>query len=230
MATLTLMGFRLSPFVEKVVRALAYKDLAFDLVEPASPFELRRWNPQTRKMPVLDVDGEKTYDSTLILRRLDELRPRPPLFSADAEVATRQRLLEDWSDESLYWMVMAARWSDANTPATASQLAETVAAPLRPIARRMFPRLIRPTVVAQGFGRLPPDVLVSEFGRRLDDLVQLLGDRDFFHADDPSAADFALFGQLTASSSGPTPELAELVSHRPGLVEWMGRVERRTGG
>src|SRR5947209_4005460 len=108
-----LFGSRLSPFVEKVARALQLKGIAFTLVPPKSPADFKRWNPRTRKMPVVEIDGRRVFDSTLILRRLDQLVPEPPLFDRDAGVAARQRFLEDWSDESLYWYAIALRWSDA---------------------------------------------------------------------------------------------------------------------
>src|SRR5262245_16515855 len=124
-----LFGSRLSPVVEKTVRALHRKALPFTLVPPRSPADFRRWNPRTRKMPVLDVDGARTFDSSLILRRLDELVPTPPLFDRDARIAARQRFVEDWSDEALYWYGMGLRWSDANAAATVAQIVGDIGAP-----------------------------------------------------------------------------------------------------
>jgi glutathione S-transferase len=82
---------RLSPFVEKVVRAVTLKGLPHTLVDVKSPLDFKRWNPQTGKMPVLDVDGERIYDSTLILRALDSRVPEPPLVDVDPHVAAHQR-------------------------------------------------------------------------------------------------------------------------------------------
>jgi glutathione S-transferase len=59
MANLRLFGSRMSPFVGKVARALALKNAGFELVDPRSPTEFRQWNPQTGKMPVLEIDGER---------------------------------------------------------------------------------------------------------------------------------------------------------------------------
>src|SRR5439155_239475 len=115
-----LFGSRLSPFVEKVARALQLKGIAFTLVPPKSPADFKRWNAQTRKMPVVEIDGRRVFDSTLILRRLDQLVPEPPLLDRDAGIAARQRLLEDWSDESLYWYAMPLRLSGANAPGGAA--------------------------------------------------------------------------------------------------------------
>lgn len=230
MAQLLLFGFPMSPFVVKVARALAWKKLDWKLVEPRTPLDMRRWNPETGKMPVLEISGERIFDSTFILRRLDAIEPEPALFARAPAAASAQRLLEDWSDESLYWYLMASRWCDANAAATARQMQEVAPRLLRPLARIAFRRQFRGMTHAQGLGRLPHDVLTLEWGRRLDELVVAKGDRDFFHADEPSAADFAIFGQLETACSGPTPEVAELLLHRPALLDWRKRVRERTGG
>jgi len=225
-----LFGSRLSPFVEKVARGLMMKKVAFELVEPQSPLEFARWNPQTKKIPVLEVDGDRLYDSTFILRRLDVLVPAPPLTAADPAVAAAQRHLEDWSDEALYWYGMALRWTAKNGPATAEQIFSRLPVYLRFIAALVGPRQIRRTTMAQGLGRLPDDVLVRELGRHLDDLVLLLGAKPFFYADRPSVADLAIYGQLHMLRSGPTPEAEALLHARPALLDHMARVESETAG
>jgi glutathione S-transferase len=225
-----LMGFRISPFVEKVVRGLRYKKIDFEELRPGSPFELRKWSP-TGKMPVLDWDGERIYDSTFILRKLDEAVAAPAFFAAEPRIAAKQRLLEDWSDESLYWYTMALRWAEPNAEASTEQVAVTVPALLRPLVRPMLRRQISAMARAQGLARLPYEVLVSEYGKRLDELVMLLRDQPFFYAEPStglSAADLAIFGQLTAARSGPTPDAEQLILHRPVLTDWMKRVDTLT--
>jgi glutathione S-transferase len=227
-----LYGSRLSPFVEKVARALALKNLDYELVTPRSPLDLRRWNPQTGKMPVLEIDGERVYDSTFILQRLDELAPAPALLAEDPGSAAGQRLLEDWADEALYWSVMALRWSKRNRSASAEQIVSSLPAPapLRPLVRAFITRQLGGSARAQGLGRLPEHVLVRELGARLEDLLALLGTRPFFFAERPSAADLAVYGMLRMAASGPTPEAGRLLSERPALLDWMKRVEQATGG
>ena len=220
-------GSRLSPFVEKVVRALALKRVAYTLVDVRSPADFKRWNPQTGKMPVLEIDGERTYDSTFILRKLDALVPKPPLFDLDPQVAGRQRFLEDWSDEALYWYGMGLRWSDANADATVAQVMGSAPVPsvLRPLVGMIFRQRVRAQARAQGLARLPLDVLVAELGARLDELLVWLGDQPFFFAERPSAADLAVFGQLWMLQSGPTPQAAELIRARPSLRTYYDRVD-----
>jgi len=226
MAQASLFGSRISPFVEKVVRALALKRVPFVLSEPRSPRDFRRMNPQTGKMPVLDIDGERLYDSTLIVRRLDELVPDPPLLDADPRVAARQRFVEDWSDESLYWYGMALRWSAANAAATAAQVAGTLPLPVlaRPVVAAILKRQIGGQARGQGLARLPLEVILAELGRRLDELIVLLAERPFFFADRPSVADLALFGQTCMLLSGPTPQAEALLAARPALGAWRARV------
>ena len=88
-----LYGHRISPFVEKVLRALELKGLRYRQDVP-SRAALKGMGPGPRKIPVLRIGETWTYDSTFILRELDRVRPEPPLFSADPIVATEQRLLE----------------------------------------------------------------------------------------------------------------------------------------
>jgi glutathione S-transferase len=225
-----LFGSRLSPFVEKVARALALKAMPFALVEPKSPRDFTRWNPQTGKMPVLELDGERIWDSTRILAHLDRVRPDPALYATDPTTAARQRFLEDWSDEALYWYVMGLRWTPENAAASARQVADTL--PLPALARRLVAPLLRRRIGgqahAQGLQRLPIDLLVAELGRRFDELAVWLGDAPFLFADRPGAADLAVFGQVATLRSGPTPQGAALVAARPPVAAWLARVDAAT--
>lgn len=224
----TLYGSRLSPFVEKVARALQVKRIEFDVVDPRGPNDLKKWNPTTGKMPVLDIGGEKPFDSTLILRRLDDLVPEPPLASRDPEIAAKQRFLEDWSDESLYWYVMALRWNPANSKATIAQIAEFMPAPLRPVLGVVLNWQIGGQARAQGLARLPLGTVLDELGRRFDELEVFLGDKPFFFSDAVSVADLALFGQFATLRSGPTPQGARLLDARPKLAAFFDRVDAAT--
>jgi glutathione S-transferase len=228
MMSATVFGSRLSPFVEKVARGLQLKRIPFTLVPPAGPFDFQRWNPQTRKMPVLEIDGKRTFDSTLILRRLDALVPTPPLFADDLRAAKRQRFVEDWADESLYWYGMALRWNPANYAATAAQIIGTLPAWIRPIAGFVLPRQVAAGAWAQGLVRMPMEVVMSELANRLDEVLELLEERPFLFADRVSVADLAIFGQSTMLRSGPTPQAEELIASRPALVSYLARVDAAT--
>ena len=178
-------------------------------------------------MPVVWIAGERLWDSTFILRRLDALAPEPPLYWGDAETRAKQRLLEDWCDEALVWNIAALAWSPKNTPAKRAQLTAGMS-PLWVLLGRLFTSSAQ--VRAQGMGRLPVDVLVHELAGRLDDLTALLGDRPFLCGERPSAADFALIGQLRSMTLGPIPEAEALLAERAPLRGYRERVEALSGG
>ena len=228
MAEIRLFGAPISPFVDKTRRAIRLKGLALELVEPRRITEFRAWNPQTRKMPVAEIGGDRIYDSTFILRRLDEIAPEPPLFSADPQIAAGQRLLEDWSDESLYWLRMAILWSDPER--AADVILDTMSIPglLKPLARAGIKRQMTGAARAQGYGRLPREVLVRELGNRCDDLAAILTERPYFHDDSVSAADLAICAQLHFSGVAPPDEFPEAVDSRPALRVWKERVDKAT--
>jgi len=222
-------GSPISPFVDKVTRALRLKSLAFELVLPARFGDFARWSPATRKMPVARIEGETISDSTFILRRIDRLAPEPPLFAAEPERAAAQRLLEDWADESLYWLRMALLWQDPERAANAILATLPVPAAARPLVRRVMKRQLGGQVRAQGMGRLSYATLVRELGLRLDDLVGVLGVRPFFFGDAPGAADLAVAAQLHfhASAAGQ-PDIAKALGERPALTAWKEQVDART--
>ena len=229
MTMIEIFGAPLSPFVSKVTAAADYKKLPYTLKDVRFQ-DLSKTSPVTGKMPVAHFDGRLVYDSTFILRRFDEVQPTPALLSEDATTAARQRMLEDWSDESLYWHLMALRWVEENEARTVAQMSAFLPAVIKPFARPMLKRLIASSTKAQGLGRLPYEVLIGEIGERLDDLVLLLGKQAFFFADRPSVADFAIFGEFTTGFTEATPDFKEAVSQRPALVDWHKRVEEATRG
>ena len=225
-----IIGPAVSPFVVKTLAAADYKGFAYEHSEYVGIRELGKYNSTTGKVPVALFDGEAVYDSTLILRRFDEIHSEKPLVSSDPTVASQQRILEDWADESLYWNMMAFRWHDKNEHRTIAQNARFVPAPVRLFAKPMLRRLVGRQTRAQGMGRLPYDMLVGELGKRLDDLVVLLTQHPFFCSDKPSIADFAIYGQVcTGSSEGITPDFAEIVEQRGALEDWRSRLETAMG-
>jgi glutathione S-transferase len=223
-----LYGSRLSPFVEKTVRALAIKNVEFELVEPQSIADLKKWNPATGKMPVVEIDGARTHDSSRIVRRLEELVPDPALFSKDPATANRQRFVEDWSDESLYWYQMAFRWAPENEKDTARQVSSFLPSLVRPLAGVILPRVIGGAARSQGLAREPLSFLMEELGRRFDELLTFLGDKPFMFSDEVNVADISILGQALTMKSGPTPQCVELIQERPALVAYLDRVDGAT--
>ena len=218
---LTLYGPRQTPYTEKVRRALLLKGLPFELREPESPADYKRWSPETGLLPVLAIDSERVADSTRILVRLDELFPKPPLLSPDPVIAEQQRQLEDWADESFSWhwnrwLALARRQADAKRAAPGGRSGP---------ARRLLAWLR-----AGGSWERPETALLRNVDDRLGDLVNLLGTRRFFYADQPSMADLGVYGMLSVLRLDAMLGSARLLASRPTLIDFMRRLEEATGG
>jgi len=227
MSRIVLYGPSVAPYTEKVVRALGLKKLPFELHEPRGPEDYRRWSPETGLLPVIEIDGERTADSTQILLALDERFPQPPLLSSDPSVASRQRALEDWVDESFVWYWNQWRRMREDQAEYAAKRAAYRFSWLQP--RTWFESLreqIDLPVPDPGRERF----LIGELGARMDDLVGWLGSRSFFHADEVSMADLAIYAMLLRVRGGTFDGAENLLTDRPALVAFMRRVEEATGG
>jgi glutathione S-transferase len=86
-----------------VAKALELKGISYRTVEfpPALHAPILRMLFGARTVPGLKLDGEKVQGSRRILRRLDELRPDPPLYPADPARRERVEEAERWGDEVL---------------------------------------------------------------------------------------------------------------------------------
>jgi glutathione S-transferase len=183
-------------------------------------------------LPVLDIHGEYVPDSTDILLRLDELYPEPPLLSADPKVAQQQRQLEDWADVSFLWYYMKyLHVTSRATPLPVALDGELVDAAEERAARRPAAwRWIGAWIRAGGTWERPGTGLLRELSDRVDDLVNFLGARPFFHASQLSMADLAVYSMLNTMRGDVVPGSAVALAQRPTLVAFMTRVEAVTGG
>jgi glutathione S-transferase len=226
---ITLYGAARVPYTEKVRRALLYKGVDFELQEPTCNEDYQRWNPKSGMLPVLHVGDEVIEDSTQILFALDARYPDPPLLAPDPMVASQQRQLEDWADESFLWYWMKYRrliGEDLLLPLKGDKLDQP-----REVEKRSGPfRRLRAWLQAGGTWERPITGLQRELGLRMDDLVNFLGARPFFYSDRLSMADLGVYAMLFTMRRDSIPGSARLLAERPSLVAFMTRVEESTGG
>ena len=226
---ITLYGAARVPYTEKVRRALVYKRLDFEFHEPTTPEDYLRWNPKSGMLPVIHVGDEVIEDSTQILFALDSRYPDPPLLAPDAMVASQQRQLEDWADESFLWYWMKYRrmvGGDLVRPLKGDQLDQR-----REVeAKSSTLRRLRAWLKAGGTWERPITGLQRELGLRMDDLVNFLGARPFFYSERLSMADLGVYAMLFTMRRDSIPGSARLLAERPTLVAFIARVEEATGG
>ena len=83
---------------------------------------------------------------------------------------------------------------------------------------------------AGGSWERPETALLRGVDDRLADLVNLLGTRRFFYADQPSIADLGVYGMLFVLRMDAMLGSARMIASRPSLIEFMRRLEEATGG
>jgi len=216
MTAITVYGPRRNPFVDKVLRAVALKKLDARLVEPTSPEDYRRWNPETGLLPVATIEGRRVIDSHRILDALDERWPAPRLVSPDPKVAASQRRLEHWASQTFYFYW--ERW-------LRQRLQE-----LEDGDERAHGVLARFGILRRGGGDGAGPRYATEYAQRLADLANFLGTRPFFYAEQISRADLAIAAFLENASIGSVPEAAAALDAQPALLEWLARVGQETAG
>lgn len=226
MTTVRLYSQGLNPFSEKVACALSIKDVDYLRLEVADADEIKRLNPESQLLPVLEVDGKRCSESPKIVRWIDSLYPEPSLFATDPGTRSRQENLAEWSDTSFafYWN----RWRAARDETRRVQASRS---------QGLLTRLHRRAGEKMGFEPNGEDTpssaeleIVVDIGKRINDLVGFLGTRPYFFAEQPSVADIAVYGMLLIMRDGPMPGSAKLLEDRPSLVAHLERMLEHTYG
>ncbi len=106
-----LLEHPLSPYAQKVKIALAEKGVPFTVATPqaigsgATPADFRAASPRG-EVPVLFVDGQSLFDSSIILEFIEDRFPTPALLPADPMARARARTIEEVCDthyEAINW-------------------------------------------------------------------------------------------------------------------------------
>lgn len=221
---IVLHQWMISPFCGKIRKILAYKGLAYEVVEYAGlrALEVKKLS-HAGKLPVLDIDGERLCDSSAIAEALEARFPQPSLTPPTAPQRHIAHLLEDWADESLYWFELWARFGDP--------VAHTRAAALLAAGRPAFERFLvkqgtlryRRAVVTQGLGRYPEEHVLAKLRAHLDALDGLLEGGPWLVGASPTVADFAISAQLDELQR--TSRHAHELHARPRLEAWLQRCQ-----
>ena len=227
MKDVTLYQFELCPYCHKVRAGLDLKGISYRKVEvnPMSKKELPKLpEGAPRKVPVLEVDGELLWDSTMILTYLDEhFHRKAPFLPTDPEVRTRAEQVESWVDDSLTFALPTVIYGTWGEAAKAAQVT----------ARTSNFGLLQNLMVRAGGSVVMHEVskrILKKRGqtdgrawlsRELDQLESWLGSQPFICGDAITLADVATHGALTCITEFPA--FAEMMK-RPQLSAWYDRV------
>ena len=194
-------------------------------------------------VPAMKIDGRRIQGSVLISRALEERKPDPPLFPADADQRAAVEEAERWGDRVLQDVPRRiVRWLSVHRPETKVMIAEDVGIPLprfaawinTPAARHLANRVDADGQIQRAIAQVP---------EVLDHADQLIAE-GVIGGDEANAADFQIASSVRAlltvkdldpvTQGRPASELALRLlpdfgtDFPPGLLpaEWLRGSER----
>jgi glutathione S-transferase len=222
-----LYQFEISPFCDKVRRALCLKGLNYECVEilPSKASKWRHISP-TGKFPALAHDSRIIVDSTEILHYLDKLAPTPLLYPSDPARHALTVLLEDWADESLYFYDLTMRNWPHNRDWFLRDLLQHEKPLLQKLLRLVVPGALLKIAKTQGTGRKSADIVTRDLTALYRALSALLEKTPYLTGDTLTAADLAAVVMVHVLKR--TPEGATALAALPPLAAWYARIEAAT--
>lgn len=205
-----------SPFCMKVRAILDFKQLEYVTVNPLTARGILR-RRGTGKVPAVEIDGDFITDSTDIAYALDARFPDPPLLPLGMHERGIAQAIEEWADESLYFIGLYYRWYEAEgRKPVAGVFGSSVKGRL---AYRFYLRRILTQLRGQGTLRKSPDHVRRDLERNLDAVECLVSASLFVLDDRPFLCDFALISQLKYLDRTPVGRTA--ISARPLIKHYV---------
>lgn len=200
MAGIVFYDWPYSPFCMKVRAILDHKDIEFRTVNPLAARGLLK-RRGTGKVPAIEIDGLFVTDSTNIALMLDARFPDPPLLPGGERERGLCYAIEDWADESLYFIGLYYRWIEEQGR---KPVAGVFGTSLKGRAAYLYyARLIARQLEGQGTLRKSPEHIRADLERNLDAVEAMLGEAPYLLGDEPYLCDFALWAQLAYLNRTP---------------------------
>jgi glutathione S-transferase len=190
-----------SPFARAVLATLEEKGAPYRIAPVApggmkSPQHLAR-HPFGR-VPVMEHDGFRLYETQAILRYLDRILPAPALTPADPRRAARMDQVMNINDWYLF-------------PGVGSVI--------------VFHRVVGPRVMGLTPDEAAISAAMPKARTVFSELARLLGEQPFFTGETLSLADLMVAPAIGFFTL--TPEWTELGAPHANLVAWLSRMEAR---
>jgi glutathione S-transferase len=194
--------WKYSPFCMKVRAILDYKSVRYERINPLGSTLLSIYRRgKIGKVPAIEIEGELIVDSTDIAYELERQFPEPPVIPTGAYDRALCHALEDWSDESLYFIGLYYRWFEREgRRAIPAAFGKSL---LGQVAYQAYLRRILRQLKGQGTLRKSPGHVLRDLHRHLDAIEDLLQLNHYLLGDAPYLCDFALWGQLVYLNRTP---------------------------
>jgi glutathione S-transferase len=212
-----------SPFSLKVRAILEYKRLDYmrvPILAPANFWDVYR-RGKVGKAPALEIDGRLYVDSTDIAYELEHRFPDPAIVPTTPQEQALCHALEEWSDESLYFVNLYYQWHD---PEGLKMVPKAFGSGLfGRAAYRFYLRRVLKQIHGQGTARKLPEHVLSDLQRHLAAIDALVEPKPFLLGDGPFLCDFALLGQLVYL--GRTPVGSRRLAEHPAIEAYVSRMK-----
>ena len=211
-----------SPFCVKVRAILDYKRVDFEAVNPLRARGIlgRRG---TGKVPAIEMDGAFITDSTDIAYALEERFPQPPIIPAGPRERALCHAIEDWADESLYFLGLYYRWFETEGRKPIAGVFRKASPVMGTFVYRLYLRRILGQLEGQGTSRKSPEHVARDLERQLDAVEGLLSPGPYVLGDTPMLCDFALWGQLAYLNR--TPVGGKAMAGRQPILDYLERLK-----
>jgi glutathione S-transferase len=178
-----------------VERALEMKSVPYSKTELPPPMHapIQKLRFGARTVPSIRLDGEKISGSRAILRRLEELRPEPPLYPADPEARAKVEEAERWGDEVLQPIGRRLLWpAMKRNPGAMASFSESAKLSLpAPIVRMSAPLISRVEIRLNDATDENARADLAALPGHLDKVDSLIAD-GVIGGDQPNAADLQI--------------------------------------
>jgi glutathione S-transferase len=190
-----------SPFGRSVMAALEEKGASWRL-SPVVPGTMRSPEHLARhpfgRVPVLEHNAFKLYETQAILRYVDRILPKPALSPSDAKRLARMDQVMNVNDWYLF-----------------NGVGNVI----------VFHRVVGPRVMGLSPDEAAVEAAMPKARMVFSELSRLLGEQKFFTGDELSLADLLVAPGVSFFTL--TPEWKELGVPHPNLVAWLERMEAR---
>jgi glutathione S-transferase len=236
---LALLGAAGSPYTRKMLAVLRYRRIPYAIHwgshrTPPAGFP----EPKVKLLPTFyfpkDDGYEAVTDSTPIIRRLEDAHAGRSVLPDDPVVRFLSDLIEDYADEWLTKAMFHFRWAHQadidnagpmlvfwNSPTIPDAIAERASAE---ISQRQIDRLY-----VVGSNATTAATIEQSYARAIDALDAVITQQGYLLGTRPSAADFAIYGQLTQLAIIEPTSAAITQTHSRRVRAWLDRVEDLSG-
>lgn len=225
----------ISHYNEKARWALDYKGIPYELRAPVPGLHraqaLRLTRGRHDRLPVLRLEGRSIGDSTAIIAALEECRPAPALYPADAGERARALEIEERYDEELGPLIRRFMWHHTlgDTDATLRAVAPGASGTRERVLRAVTPLASRAVRRDFDIDDTTASAALDGIRTAMDRLEAELDGREYLVGDSFSVADLtaaALFTPLVAPPERPfAPK-----QMAPALMDARAELEARPGG